>query len=454
MSNDFTHDPAAYLRELQRIEREQELAKLRTLCLEFAGVLNFFPKLREELEAFHHADGIAFDGLADRLRATLKAAADLQFDLEQLPSASRQSPEMQGFLQQTRRSMGLQSVERFTQQYKGVLQDVQRRLVTEQRVREQREAEHLAAEQAAAKRREAERLAAEQAAAKRREAERAAAKQRALQAKINAAIPEMVVIPSGTFTMGCMDEQWETVYETVQEEVGWLFKRQVDKQVARQKLKQANRDAVDDRGFDDEKPAHSVTVASFAMSKYPVTFAQFDVFCEATGREKPEDAGWGRDNRPVINVSWHDAQDYAQWLSLVTGKAFRLPSEAQWEYAARGGDDQHAYPWGQQADSRRANYDGKVGKTTAVGAYPANGFGLHDMHGNVWEWCQDTYHEDYQGAPTDGSVWEVGGDAARRVLRGGSWSYFPDGLRSACRYLYSPDDRYDYNGFRLVVLSP
>ena len=411
MSHDFTNDPAAYLQELQRIEREQELAKLRTLCLEFASVLNAFPQLREELDAFHRTNGIAFDGLADRLRPTLKQAADLQFDLEQLPTASRQSPEVQGFLQQTRRSMGLQSVERFAQQYKGVLQDLQRRLATEQRAREQREAERLAAEQAAAK-------------------------QRALQAKIKAAIPEMVVIPAGTFTMGCVEEVWEK---------GWFGQKK--------RLVQANRDEVDGGGSDDEKPAHSVTLASFAMSKYPVTFAQFDAFCEVTGRKKPADEGWGRDNRPVIHVSWHDAQDYAQWLSSVTGKAFCLPSEAQWEYAARGGDNQHAYPWGQQADSRHANYGESVGKTTAVGAYPANGFGLHDMHGNVFEWCQDTYHEDYQGAPTDGSAWESG-DSPYRVLRGGSWNFLPAGSRSAFRLYGMSVLRNNIIGFRLVVLPP
>ena len=429
MNNDFTNDPKAYLRELQRIEREQELAKLRTLSLEFAGVLNYFPKLREELEAFHQTDGIAFDGLADRLRSNLKQAADLQFELEHLSPELRNTTEVQAFVRQVFTTMNLQLVERFAAQRKGITHDAQRRLDAE---REKAEA------------------ARQKADAERREREQAEAARRKLEASINAATPEMVVIPAGSFIMGCIEEEWETVYETVTEEVGWLFKKQVTKQVAKRQLRRAGRDNVEGGGFADEKPAHQVTVARFAMGKCPVTFAQFDVFCEATGFKKPEDEGWGRGNRPVINVSWDDAQTYIQWLCEVTGKAFRLPSEAEWEYAARGGDDQHAYPWGQTADTSRANFGGAVGNTTPVGQYPANGFGLHDMHGNVWEWCQDTWHADYQGAPTTGAVW-TGGDTSHRVLRGGSWYFDARYLRSSFRDSRTPDFRSINNGFRLVL---
>ena len=418
MNNDFTNDPKAYLRELQRIEREQELAKLRTLSLEFAGVLNYFPKLREELEAFHQTDGIAFDGLADRLRSNLKQAADLQFELEHLSPELRNTTEVQAFVRQVFTTMNLQLVERFAAQRKGITHDAQRRLDAE------REKAEAARQKADAERREREKVE-----------------------------PEIVVIPAGSFIMGCIEEEWETVYETVTEEVGWLFKKQVTKQVAKRQLRRAGRDNVEGGGYDWEKPAHQVTVARFAMGKYPVTFAQFDAFCEATGFKKPADAGWGRGDRPVINVSWHDAQTYIQWLCEVTGKAFRLPSEAEWEYAARGGDDQHAYPWGQTADASRANFGSSVGKTTPVGQYPANGFGLHDMHGNVWEWCQDTWHDNYQGAPTTGAVW-AGGDTSRRVLRGGSWLNDPHGLRSAYRFYGTPDYRSPNVGFRLVVSPP
>ena len=414
MNNDFTNDPKAYLRELQRIEREQELAKLRTLSLEFAGVLNYFPKLREELEAFHQTDGIAFDGLADRLRSNLKQAADLQFELEHLSPELRNTTEVQAFVRQVFTTMNLQLVERFAAQRKGITHDAQRRLDAE------REKAEAARQKADAERREREKVE-----------------------------PEIVVIPAGSFIMGCIEEEWETVYETVTEEVGWLFKKQVTKQVAKRQLRRAGRDNVEGGGYDWEKPAHQVTVARFAMGKYPVTFAQFDAFCEATGFKKPADAGWGRGDRPVINVSWHDAQTYIQWLCEVTGKAFRLPSEAEWEYAARGGDDQHAYPWGQTADASRANFGSSVGKTTPVGQYPANGFGLYDMHGNVWEWCQDTW-DSYDNTPTDGRA-GTSGDASRRVLRGGSWYDLPYRLRSAYRYDFTPDSRGLDFGFRLVV---
>ena len=147
MNNDFTNDPKAYLRELQRIEREQELAKLRTLSLEFAGVLNYFPKLREELEAFHQTDGIAFDGLADRLRSNLKQAADLQFELEHLSPELRNTTEVQAFVRQVFTTMNLQLVERFAAQFQGVCHDTRQRLA-----REQADAERRAREQAEARR--------------------------------------------------------------------------------------------------------------------------------------------------------------------------------------------------------------------------------------------------------------------------------------------------------------
>jgi len=403
MSDDFTNDPNAYLRDLQRIEREQELAKLRTLSLEFAGVLDFFPKLREELDAFHQAEGIAFDGLSDRLRPTLKQAADLHFETEHLPADVRNAPEMQAFVQRVKQSMGVQVVGLFAAQFQGVCQNIRQRFA-----REKTEAERQAKEKAEFKRQ----------ARARAEMER---KARERVKKIQAATPEMVVIPAGTFRMGCVD--------------GWFN----------------GRDNVMGGCGDREKPAHPVSVARFAMGKYPVTFAQFDAYCEVTGLAKPVDSGWGRGNRPVINVSWDDAQNYVVWLSEVTDKVYRLPSEAEWEYAARGGNDTTAYPWGQSIDTTRANYGKHVGKTTPVGQYPANGFGLYDMHGNVWEWCQDELHVNYQGAPSTGIVW-AGGHSAHRMLRGGSWlGELVGDCRSAYRFVHLPDDHGSYIGFRLAL---
>lgn len=125
----------------------------------------------------------------------------------------------------------------------------------------------------------------------------------------------------------------------------------------------------------------------YDMGKYPVTFEEYDAFCEMTGREKPDDEGWGRGRRPVINVSWDDAQDYVTWLSVKTGRKFHLPTEDEWEYVARAGKacvDEELTP-------EQANFGGNIGKTTEVGSYPPNPWGLYDMHGNVWEWVEDEW---------------------------------------------------------------
>ena len=221
-------------------------------------------------------------------------------------------------------------------------------------------------------------------------------------------MPEMVVIPAGSFRMG-------------------------------------------ESGFPDSRPVHSVRIASFEMSKYEVTFEEYDAFTDATGRKQADDAGWGRGRRPVINVSWRDAVAYTQWLSSQTGEHYRLPSEAEWEYAARAGSTTK-YSWGNDIGHNRANcgscgsqWDGR--QTAPVGSFGANSWGLHDMHGNVWEWVQDCWKNNYRGAPTDGSAWMFG-DCSRHVLRGGSWIDSPWTLRSAGRDSYSI--YYGSVGFRVA----
>jgi formylglycine-generating enzyme required for sulfatase activity len=184
--------------------------------------------------------------------------------------------------------------------------------------------------------------------------------------------------------------------------------------------------------------------------------------CAPTG-EATIDKG----RRPVINVSWDQAKAYVEWLARMTGKPYRLLSEAEWEYAARA-DTQTAYYFGDDATQicryanladqsyRRAGYtdeavncdDGQA-VTAPVGSYPANAFGLHDMHGNVWQWVEDPAHDNYQGAPTDGRVWMDGGDERRRMARGGSWDYLPRLLRSAFRSRNPHDNRDSNLGFRV-----
>lgn len=178
-------------------------------------------------------------------------------------------------------------------------------------------------------------------------------------------------------------------------------------------------------GYDIERPAHKVTVKSFYMGVNEVTFDQYDKFCEATKRVKPSDNKWGRGNQPVINVNWEDAHAFAAWLSQESGRKFRLPSEAEWEYAALSGR-QTEFWWGDQIGQNNVNcadcgskWDGQ--QPAPVGSFSANPFGLHDMHGNVYEWCQDTRHDDYEGAPTDGKAWIGGPTPNQHVVRSGSY---------------------------------
>ena len=227
--------------------------------------------------------------------------------------------------------------------------------------------------------------------------------------------PELVVVPSGRFRMGCV----------------------------------SGRDC-----RDAEQPVHEVDVPLFALGVYEVRFEEYDRFVQATGHRRPTDRGWGRGGRPVIDVSWEDAEAYVAWLSRETGEAYRLPSESEWEYAARAGTTTR-YSWGQDVGRNRANCAGCGGRwddanrTAPAGSFAANGWGLHDMHGNVWEWVADCWHENYARAPRDGTAWTSGGNCSRRVLRGGSWNYFPVNLRSAIRTYNDAGARLDSGGFRV-----
>jgi formylglycine-generating enzyme required for sulfatase activity len=225
--------------------------------------------------------------------------------------------------------------------------------------------------------------------------------------------PELVVIPAGTFAMGSNEN-------------------------------------------DNEKPPHQVTVRSFALGKYEVTQGQW----KAVMGSNPSEFSDCGDNCPVEKVSWHDVQVFLQRLNQKTGQQYRLPSEAEWEYAARAGStgkwafgddekllDQHAW-------FRTGFFIGFGDRTHPVGQKLANTFGLHDMHGNVWEWVQDVWHDNYSGAPTDGSAWVTGGDASRRSVRGGSWGDIPVTVRSAFRIRLSPDFRSKGSGFRLARTVP
>ncbi len=204
-------------------------------------------------------------------------------------------------------------------------------------------------------------------------------------------------------------------------------------------------------------PIHRVHINEFYMGAHEVTFAQYAPYRKEMGLKIPDDSGWGRGNRPVINVSWNDAVQFARWLSNKTGKKFRLPSEAEWEYAARGGTMTRFY-WGAEVGKNNANcagcgmpWDGKQDMTSEVGSFPANPFGLFDMAGNVYEWIYDSRHENYDGAPTDGSAWRDDPHEPQRITRSGSWDFDPAEATSARRCWDGHDHKSNDTGFRLVM---
>jgi len=242
------------------------------------------------------------------------------------------------------------------------------------------------------------------------------------------ACPEMVILPAGEFLMGSPEQE---------------------------------------RGRGrDEGPQHKVTIGRpFAVAKFEVTFAQWDACVAESGcSHKPGDEGWGRGRRPVINVSWSDARQFAAWLAKKSGKPYRLLTEAEWEYAARSttraGDGSQPFSTGATINYKQANYDanfvyngGRMGiyrqKTLDVGSLPKNAFGLYDMHGNVWEWVEDCYRDSYADAPTDGSE-VIMADCPLHILRGGAWNYQPRYLRSAYRYATPPGVRMENAGLRVA----
>ncbi|MEO0704412.1 MAG: SUMF1/EgtB/PvdO family nonheme iron enzyme [Cyanobacteria bacterium J06649_5] len=248
------------------------------------------------------------------------------------------------------------------------------------------------------------------------------------QENINSIPLELVAIPAGTLQMGSSSTE-------------------------------ADRDL-------DKKPQHEVTVSSFLIGKYPVTQAQWKAIValpKVDRRLRTSPSYFEAANFPVEQVSWDDAVEFCKRLSKVTGRKYRLPNEAEWEYACRAGSTT-PFHFGKTLTSDVANYNatqtyefGPKGiyrdSTTEVGIFPSNAFGLYDMHGNVWEWCSDYWHRNYESAPNSGVAWTEGGDEARRVSRGGAWQLGPDYCRSAKRYGWKLNSRSKVLGFRVVCES-
>jgi formylglycine-generating enzyme required for sulfatase activity len=208
----------------------------------------------------------------------------------------------------------------------------------------------------------------------------------------------------------------------------------------------------------DERPPHKVRIAKpFAVGRFGVTFDEWDACVADGGCEgyRPADEGWGRDRRPVINVSWHDAKNYAAWLSKKTGQTYRLLTEAEWEYAARAGTTTPFW-WGDKIARDRANYSGDAaspgedhGKTLPVDSYAPNPWGLYQVHGNVYDWVEDCFNGSYVGAPSDGTAWTAG-DCDRRGHRGGSWFSEANALRAASRNRNFATTPFNFIGFRVA----
>ncbi|WP_013323743.1 formylglycine-generating enzyme family protein [Gloeothece verrucosa] len=242
---------------------------------------------------------------------------------------------------------------------------------------------------------------------------------------------EMIVIPSGTFLMGAAEGEKSSY-------------------------------------TDSDKPQHSVSVNSFYIGKYPITQAQWRVIASLPKIERdlnPDPSHFKGDDLPVERVSWYEAQEFCARLTQYSGKKYQLPSEAQWEYACRGGTTTPFY-FGPTITGQVANYLASEGpyaveatgefrkSTTRVGSFPPNNFGLYDLHGGVYEWCADPWHKNYDGAPTDDSVWlsDNAKDNRYRILRGGGWATEARQCRSAQRTRFGPDNKYSTIGFRVVVI--
>jgi formylglycine-generating enzyme required for sulfatase activity len=240
---------------------------------------------------------------------------------------------------------------------------------------------------------------------------------------------EMVAIPSGKFMMGSPESEHDR--------------------------------------FPNESPQHEVTVQPFFIGKYPVTQAQWRIIANTPQIEQelnPDPSDFKGDNRPVETVSREEAVEFCQRLSRKTGRDYRLPTEAEWEYACRAGTTSPFY-FGMTITGETANYDSdntylqerkinSKNETTPVSTFLPNAFGLHDLHGNVWEWCLDHWHDNYKDAPTDGSAWLSDNDNAGYLVRGGSWRNYPHYCRSAARLNTIPDFHFNHFGFRVVCEIP
>lgn len=331
--------------------------------------------------------------------SALAATAELLLAYDHLPAALRETQTMQDFMRTACESATCPTATGLLQEFRHAQQAASQEI--ERHSKELAAQERLRQKQAEEKPRQAQ----EKTGKDRRAAEEAQRK----EAAPNSLEPAMVPLPAGAFTMGGDDSE----------------------------------------AHHNEKPLHQVHIKRFEMGKYPVTQKQW----KAVMGSNPSYFSDSEEDCPVEEVSWYQAQEYIQKLNQMTGKNYRLPSEAEWEYACRAGG-RHRYSGSDEACLVAWFDENSNHKTHPVGQKQPNAWGLHDMSGNVWEWVQDWYHHNYAGAPDDGSAWITGGEQAYRVLRGGSWSYNARATRCADRFNGSPEVRNGIIGFRVARTLP
>lgn len=489
--------PTAYLSDLKRIARGQDRSKLVVLANEYSATLQQLPRLNNEIEVYLASEQVEdFVALTQKIRLQLLQASDFLVNIEFLESDLCQSSEIEQFIRQAKAQMTLNTISKISTEFYEVCQHVRQELV-DRRIQEQAELERKAQafEKAEANRRqrELERIQKEQ-----------ENKRKKLLILAYSGISVFVLVASGMiiqhlfFKNSYSEKALPTVKKmkqsqgpieavpssTATKEISTIPKSESSESVQMSSIEpklmrvpsgrftrgcRKGRDNVYGGCADDkrEEPARLINMEEFWLGKYEITIGEWNQ-CVADGKCGQIPINGRSANYPITKIIWTSSDQkrspktYAEWLSEKTGREYRLPSEAEWEYAARGGRDDTAYPWGNTVSCDDANYGNATKECSTdgpkpVGSYPANGYGLHDMAGNVWEYCSDWLDTNYyKDSPTQDPLGPEKSNLlhVQRVIRGGSWYNSPRYIRLANRS--NSDDNIgktpqDALGFRLAL---
>jgi formylglycine-generating enzyme required for sulfatase activity len=389
-----------YLKELQEIEQQQGISRLRTIAAEFFSTLDRLPKLKQEVDAMQQMQGVNLDDLATSLEQRLDKAADLMARLDLLPADIRNAQGLEGFEHGLQNAMTLRTIDRWVSEFDSKCNEAKARIIQQKDALDRAQKEKAEAELL--------KILAEARAKKEQEKEAERRKAELELGKKLVGMFEFIQVSGGSFQMGAND------------------------------------------CGENAKPVHEVKLDNFHIGRYPVTQKQW---LSVMGNN-PSKFQSG-ENHPVERVNWHDAQQFITRLNQLTGKQYRLPTEAEWEYAARSGGKK--FTWSGTNSARELEeytwFNVNSGGTThTVGLKKPNSLGIYDMSGNVWEWCSDWYDEGYYrhsaiSNPPGASSGQY------RLLRGGSWYNVDVDARAASRNWVDPVLRHDRNGFRLALSS-